>query len=95
MQSVQRIGRGVATQLLSNRASNRVPGPAPEPQPVHALMRLAPPPPQAERRDYGRPAAAFLAQLIANEENLPQARARCRAAPRDAIAAYQATAARR
>ena len=39
-------------------------------------------------RDY-RP-AAFLAQLIANKDQLPQTRERRRAAPSEAIAAYRA-----
>jgi len=38
--------------------------------------------------------APFLAQLIATERALPQTRERRRAAPREAIAAYGATAAR-
>ena len=41
-----------------------------------------------------RGSAPFLAQLIATERALPQTRERRRAAPRDAIAAYDATAAR-
>jgi hypothetical protein len=40
-----------------------------------------------------RPSAAFLAQLIAAKQRLPQARERRRAAAHEAIAAY-ATAAR-
>lgn len=39
-----------------------------------------------------RPCAAFLAQLIAAERNLPQARERRRAEPHEAIAAYAAAA---
>jgi len=38
------------------------------------------------------PSAAFLAQLIAVKCHLPQARERRRAEPREAIAAYMATA---
>ena len=41
-----------------------------------------------------RGSAPFLAQLIATERALPQTRERRRAAPRDAVAAYGATAAR-
>jgi hypothetical protein len=39
-----------------------------------------------------RPSAAFLAHLIATHRNLPQARERRRAEPREAILAYTATA---
>ena len=43
-------------------------------------------------RFYGfhRPNAAFIAQLIATREHLPQSRARRRAAPTEAIDAYRA-----
>jgi len=39
-----------------------------------------------------RPSAPFLAQLIAAQRKLPQARERRRAEPREAIAAYTAAA---
>ena len=38
-----------------------------------------------------RPLAAFLAQLIATETNAPQTRARRRAEPQEALAAYSAS----
>jgi hypothetical protein len=95
MDSIQRIGRIVAMQQRGDRAPAPVPDAAPEPRASHALVRFAPAPREPEPTDWGRPAAAFLAQLIASQENLPQTRARRRAAPREAIAAYQAAAARR
>lgn len=38
---------------------------------------------------WPRPAAPFLAQLIAADRRIPQARERCRAEPREAVAAYR------
>jgi hypothetical protein len=56
-----------------------------------ALVRV---PHQAEAAvrsiPYGRPAAAFLAHLIATVQGTPQTRARRRAEPADACAAYSA-----
>jgi hypothetical protein len=48
--------------------------------------------PAEDRAARLRPSAAFLAQLIAANCNLPQARERRRAEPHEAIAAYAATA---
>jgi hypothetical protein len=57
---------------------------------------LVPVAPAARERPTGnglhRPSAAFLAQLIAAERKLPQARERRRAEPHEAIAAYAAAA---
>lgn len=64
--------------------------PLPE-SPGRALVSLAAPPvpqPAANLRD-----AAFLAQLIASKERIAQTRARRRAEPNEAIAAYRAAAA--
>ena len=65
---------------------------APE-APSRALVPLTPPQPAPEGRVVlPRPSAAFLAQLIAAQRKLPQARERRRAEPREAIAAYTAAA---
>jgi hypothetical protein len=45
-----------------------------------------------ERRPARRNSVSFLAQLIANEHQLPQTRDRRRAEPREALAAYTAAA---
>jgi hypothetical protein len=52
----------------------------------------APPPAEDNRRSLRRSSASFLAQLIANEKNLPQTRERRRADPQVALAAYGAAA---
>jgi hypothetical protein len=58
-----------------------------------ALVPVAPPKPAAGVcTTLPRPSCAFLAQLIAANRNLPQARARRRAEPHEAIAAYTAAA---
>jgi hypothetical protein len=59
-----------------------------------ALVPVSPPPPAAEdeRRPMRRNSASFLAQLIANERQLPQTRERRRAEPNEALAAYSAAA---
>jgi hypothetical protein len=54
-----------------------------------ALIALQPIVPR-ERSPTGRPQAGFLAHLIATDRQLPQTRARRRAEPADAIAAYRA-----
>ena len=57
------------------------------------LVPVAPVESIGERRiARQRPSAPFLAQLIAANHNLPQARERRRADPREAIAAYAAAA---
>jgi hypothetical protein len=48
--------------------------------PTHRASRRMPLP--------GRPMAAFLAQLIANDQQFPQTRLRRRAAPAEAVTAY-------
>jgi hypothetical protein len=58
----------------------------------YALAPLRTARPDHTRAGCGRPAAAFLAQLIAAKQNLPQTRERGRAEPEDAIAAYRAVA---
>jgi hypothetical protein len=56
-----------------------------------ALVPVTPPQPVPDVRvTLPRPSSAFLAQLIAANRNLPQARARRRAEPSEAIAAYLA-----
>ncbi len=58
-----------------------------------ALVAIEPSAPQAGPRSVTRhPAAPFLAQLIATHLQVPQTRARRRAAPAEAIAAYQSAA---
>jgi hypothetical protein len=57
-----------------------------------ALVARAPPPHQYEVPS-GHRQAAFLAQLIATKDQHPQTRARRRAEPGEAIAAYRAAAA--
>lgn len=52
----------------------------------------APPPAEDERRSFRRNSASFIAQLIANEKQLPQTRERRRAEPQVALAAYGAAA---
>jgi hypothetical protein len=59
-----------------------------------ALVPVAAPLPPAEdeRRLTRRSSASFIAQLIANEKQLPQTRERRRADPQVALAAYGAAA---
>jgi len=58
-----------------------------------APVPVAPVTPNGDHRNTPqRPSAAFLAQLIAANRNLPQARERRRAEPHEAIAAYTAAA---
>jgi hypothetical protein len=56
-----------------------------------ALVSLEPSPGCEHPRRPVQRTAAFLAHLIATARQIPQARARRRAEPADAIAAYQAT----
>jgi hypothetical protein len=58
------------------------------------LVPVAALPPLAEdgRKSMRRNSASFLAQLIANERQMPQTRERRRAEPQDALAAYGAAA---
>ena len=90
------IGRSYQTS-----ADSRRPGPA-QPRPDElvgrtsasatgqALVPTAPSPPTDAPLAGARPSGAFLAQLIATSLRLPQTRARRRAEPGDASAAYQA-----
>jgi len=88
----------VSGRTIEARSRNRPDNPrtanrsAPE-APSRALVPLTPPQPApASRVTLPRPSAPFLAQLIAAQRKLPQARERRRAEPREAIAAYTAAA---
>ena len=61
---------------------------------VTALVPVAAaqPPAEDQGKSPRRSSASFLAQLIANEKQLPQTRERRRAEPQQAIAAYGAAA---
>jgi hypothetical protein len=65
-------------------------GPAGAPASCRALARVPPSSGNAEPAPDCRPAATFLAQLIATAHGLPQTRARRRAEPEDACAVYTA-----
>jgi hypothetical protein len=91
MNSVRPIGRSLATGSGAYRAATSEREVAPKLASGRALIPLAVRP-EPEHSDYGRPAAPFLAQLIATKQNLPQAREYRRAEPCEAIAAYTATA---
>jgi hypothetical protein len=68
-------------------------GPAGAPAECRALARVSPVEPEAAPlRWYRHPEAAFLAHLIATAQGLPQTRARRRAEPEAACAAYRAAA---
>ena len=93
MDSVQRIGRSIATGAYPPRDSTTSPGHRPPAPTGRALVPLAAPERlNPERGEPGRSSAEFLAQLIAARHHLPQARERRRAEPREAIAAYLAAA---
>lgn len=79
----------VRTRQTSDSASPDVSAAAAEPS--RALVALTP---AAQRRDIAArgASAAFLTQLLAAKQNVPQARERRRAEPREAIAAYVAAA---
>jgi hypothetical protein len=70
-------------------------GPAGAAASGRALARFPAPEPPAPPVAHYRPAAPFLAQLIATAQDCPQTRTRRRASPADACRAYAATAARR
>jgi hypothetical protein len=91
MDSIQRIVRSLPTGGRAHHEPVSAQRQSAEAQTGRAMISLAAPP-ESHRSDFGRPASVFLAQLIASEENLPQARARRRAEPREAIAAYEAAA---
>jgi hypothetical protein len=61
-------------------------------EPSRALVPLAPPAPTASAAPLFHRQAPFLAHLLAAKAQHAQTRERRRAAPRDAIAAYRATA---
>jgi hypothetical protein len=65
--------------------------PAPDASESRALVALTPPAPAREAVARYRQ-APFLAQLLAVKDQHPQTRARRRAAPHEAIAAYRAAA---
>jgi hypothetical protein len=77
-----------------NRPDTRRRGDRSAPEaPSRALVPVTPPRPAPESRvTLARPSAPFLAQLIAANRKLPQARERRRAEPHEAIAAYRAAA---
>jgi len=88
----------VSGRTIEARSWNRPGSPrtadrsAPE-APSRALVPMTPPQPAPESRvTLPRPSAPFLAQLIAANRKLPQARERRRAEPHEAIAAYTAAA---
>jgi hypothetical protein len=54
-----------------------------------ALVPLSPAAARTSRRQAGRSTAEFTAQLIAAKDKAPQSRARRRADPTEALAAYQ------
>lgn len=91
MDSVQRIGRSLPTGARPHHEPVSAQRQSAEAQTGRAMISLAAPQ-HPGRNDVGRPASVFLAQLIASNENLPQMRARRRAEPREAIAAYAAAA---
>ena len=81
---------------LSGHEPQRADADTPETRPTGATA-LVPvsevqPPAEDNRRSLRRSSASFLAQLIANEKNLPQTRERRRADPQVALAAYGAAA---
>ena len=63
-------------------------GPAGAPAQCRALARVSPAESRRAPLAAHRPAAAFLAQLIATAQGTPQTRARRRADPAEACAAY-------
>jgi len=93
------MGPGAATgRVIDSRPSQRssvtpTPGAAEPGAAGRALVPLAGVERAVEYRAARlRPSATFLAQLIAANQNLPQARERRRAEPHEAIAAYAAAA---
>jgi hypothetical protein len=86
--------------VRETRASSRLPRRSERATAVEArstgreLVAVAGPQPPAEdnRKSLRRSSASFLAQLIANENQMPQTRERRRAEPQEALAAYGAAA---
>jgi hypothetical protein len=87
-----RLGANGKTGSQRNGFTPRPAEPAPSATTEsRALVAIAPPPHQYEAPS-GHRQAAFLAQLIATKDQHPQTRARRRAEPGEAIAAYRAAA---
>jgi hypothetical protein len=86
-----RVGEIRETSSSPSGVTGGQPVPASETSEGRALVALAPPAlprePVARHRE-----APFLAQLLAVKDQHPQTRARRRAAPHEAIAAYRAAA---
>ena len=84
-----RISRIDATEAaIPRRPAETRSSAAPE---ARALVVVEPPMPQGDARwPMRHPAAPFIAQLIATRLRAPQTRARRRAEPEEAIAAYRA-----
>jgi hypothetical protein len=84
-----RIG-GIANQLKASPRAAELPQAAPAAQ-SRALVALAPPAPVSHAPTNYRQ-APFLAQLLAVKDQHAQTRARRRAVPAEAVAAYRAAA---
>ena len=83
---ISRIGAGETAAPARHSA----PSHADEPSESRALVAIEPAAPHASPRALTRhPAAPFLAQVIATHLQAPQTRARRRAEPEEAIAAYR------
>lgn len=82
------------TARIGRRVPRRPAGAVGEGVPPHesrALVPVAPAAASEPERPLGRrPSAVFLAHLIASAQQVPQTRARRRAEPADAMAAYRA-----
>lgn len=88
-EGAMRIG-GIANKAPASPAAAGLPQAAPAAQ-SRALVALAPPAPVSRAPAHYRQ-APFLAQLLAVKDQHAQTRARRRAAPAEAAAAYRATA---
>jgi hypothetical protein len=91
-----RVTAGPKTGRTTGRTSTARAGAAAEARAVSGTSSLVAIEPVVETRETGysrlhRTNAAFLAQLIATRDNMPQTRARRRAAPAQAIEAYRTT----
>jgi hypothetical protein len=84
--------RVIDSRLRQHPSTNPARGDGGAAAPARALVPLGHVGLPADRIARLRPSSAFLAQLIAANRNLPQARERRRAEPHEAIAAYAATA---
>ena len=82
---------GAAIGYPPRRAADRKQAPPAAPMESRALVAVAASTPDGRATPRTRhPQAAFLAQLIATQMKVPQTRARRRAEPAEAIAAYRA-----